>query len=201
MYNVLHPDIEAIVELTGAPPEEVNELLDNYDVFQVAFDDGSVFLCRGLTTTEYNQIIKKYAEADYDIAIVELCLLAPNIDLTSNDIPAGYTETIAMTILEQSGYGTNLEYATTLLQEERKSMESFYNQLPCFIHEAFQDMSMEEILNLPFSKLVWYYARAEWLLTNLRNPIPQEAMEQDTGDEGDFPELRAEKQFLKQREG
>lgn len=201
MYNVLHPSIESIIDFTGAPPEKINELLDLYDIFQVSFDDGSVFLCRGITSAEYNQLIKKYEESELDIAIMELCLLAPDIDFTSDDMLAGYTETVAMTILEESGYGVHLEHATALLEKERKDMESFVHQLPCIVHEAFQDMPMEQILNLPFSKLAWYYARAEWILANFRMTTQQLEQEQDTGDEGDFPELRAEKQFFKQREG
>jgi hypothetical protein len=70
------------------------------------------------------------------------------------------------------------------------------NQMLCYIKEAFPELSMEDLDDMPLAKIIWYFSRADFILRVIKNqPIqiltPKEYMElNDLGI--DFDEMSSE---------
>jgi hypothetical protein len=134
------------------------------------------FVFRVIGREEYKEILLSVENiSDMQEAICQKAVLYPQAyDFVDN--VAGIAETISNFILEASGLQEG--QAKALLEQYRQDMTIFDYQADVIIHEAFPNISMEEIQSWSVKKMMYYLARAEWVLVNLRGvqlvPIEQE---------------------------
>ena len=102
------------------------------------------------------------------------------------------------------------DIVSNYIDKYSQEMEVFKNQVPCYITEAFPNLSLEEVEKMPTEKMMWYFSRARFILKNFRGFIPKEEQETNgvtprtakqgvnlnNGSYGDFPEARRMKQFM-----
>lgn len=140
---------------------------EKYDhVYFYQIDDMPYFY-RPLTRSEYREITTNDNLSDYDKedAIATTCLLYPeNLDI--DNCPAGLVTRIANLIIECS-YVTK-ESMHDVLNYYREDMNDINNQITCIIHEAFSNLTMDEIENWDMEKTMRYLSRSEWILHIIR---------------------------------
>jgi hypothetical protein len=127
------------------------------------------FIWRGLTKGEFKKA-NAYYEDDYDRAeyVCRQCVLYPEIEDWGIDMYAGIPETLTEDILRISGFTLTTKEIDQKIFEYEQEMLTFDNQISCVIKEAFPDITLEEIDDWQFEKVMWYYARAKWTLETLR---------------------------------
>lgn len=132
----------------------------------------TTYIWRGLSRAEFKKA-NEYFEDDYDKAeyVVRTCVLYPEIEDWSIGIGAGIPETLTSQILEASGFTLTSKEFDRKIQEYEKDMATFDNQISCIIKEAFPEITIQEIEDWQMEKTLWYYARAKWMLENLRGVV------------------------------
>jgi hypothetical protein len=149
---------------------QIEEWKDEYygAVYITEIED-QTFIWRGLTKGEFKKA-NEYYEDPYDRAeyVCRKCVLHPDIDDWSIDMWAGIPETLTENILRESGFTLTSKEIDTKIAGYEYQMQTFDNQIACVIKEAFHDITLEEIDEWQFEKILWYYARAKWTLENLR---------------------------------
>lgn len=127
------------------------------------------FIWRGLTKGEFKKA-QEYYKDDYDRAeyVCRQCVLYPEVDDWALEMYAGIPEVLTENILRESGFTLTPKELDAKMTEMDIEMGTFDNQISCVIKEAFSDVTLEEIENWQFEKILWYYARAKWTLENLR---------------------------------
>lgn len=111
-----------------------------------------------------------------DEKVAELCVLDPILEDWSNESYAGFANTLARVILEESletskpGFKGN--YIQNVINEEYiKVQNSFEKQMPAIIIRAFPAYKVEELAKLPLKKQAELYAQATWVLNEIEvNP-------------------------------
>lgn len=150
--------------------KQIEEWKDQYyDSVYVTEIGDEAYIWRGLTKAEFRKA-NKYYEDDYDRAefVCRQCVLYPEIDDYSLDMYAGVPETLTEDILKASGFTLTIKEIDTKIYEYEQEMMTFDNQITCIIKEAFPEISLEEIEDWQFDKIIWYYSRAKWTLETLR---------------------------------
>lgn len=180
----------------------IEEWKDQYgSIYMTEFDDDSTFVWRTLSKREFERAMDYYEDpferAEY---VCRLCVLDPDpkdVDW-SLDLVAGIPEVLTENILRESGFSSGSDKVSELLEKYEAQMQTFDNQMPCIIAEAFNGLNIEEIESWPIDKIVRYYSRAKWIIETLRgiDLVREEsqgvAAPDGTavkGDPGDFPEL------------
>ena len=140
-----------------------------YGAVYVTEIEDDAFVWRGLTKAEFKKA-QEYYDDDYDRAeyVCRQCVLYPEIDDWGLEIYAGIPEVLTEHILRESGFTLTPKEVDQKILEYEKQMQTFDNQITCIIKEAFPDISLEEIENWQFEKVMWYYSRAKWTIENLR---------------------------------
>lgn len=94
------------------------------------------------------------------------CILDPTVEDWSNEIYAGFVETLAGKIHEHSMLGENsLESVKNRIEINENLLETnFHEQRPLFIKKCFPEFSLEEILSWNIPKQLDYYSKAKWML-------------------------------------
>ena len=182
------------------------------------------FIWRELSRGEYNKVLRYFHdEYEREEEICKLCLIEPK-EFDFNECEAGVSTLLAIQIAQESGFSsTPTGKIDLILTQYRNDMQNFQNQVSCIIHEAFPTLDIEKIENWPLEKTLWYFSRAEYKLslrgivlenssqettaptapTAMAHPMPsnlpgaQTSFDVTSGDAGDFPELRAQKAFMK----
>lgn len=127
------------------------------------------FLFREISRLEYRQGLRLYKDNPLALEeyICHLCVLEPE-DYDFGDCLAGIPTTLANLILHESGFTEDTGKFVEYLEKYRKEMETLDNQMACVIKEAFPELSIEEIESWPMEKTIWYFTRAEYILSTLR---------------------------------
>lgn len=127
------------------------------------------FLFREISRLEYRQGLRLYKDNPLALEeyICHLCVLEPE-DYDFGDCLAGIPTTLANLILHESGFTEDTGKFAEYLEKYRKEMETLDNQMACVIKEAFPELSIEEIESWPMEKTIWYFTRAEYILSTLR---------------------------------
>lgn len=151
--------------------EQVKEWKRNWeDIYQLTVSDNEnefshTFTYRDIRRREYNELLltgKSQEQMEEDICTI--CTLHPEFDYTSGR--AGIATTLATSILESSNLLQG--QADAVLSQNREDMMHLDYQVDCIIHEAFPDISLEEISNWTVKKAMYYLSRAEYILMELR---------------------------------
>lgn len=127
------------------------------------------FIWRGLAKGEFKKA-QEYYEDDYERAeyVCRQCVLYPEVDDWALEMYAGIPEVLTENILRESGFTLTANEMDKKMALMEQQMATFDNQISCVIKEAFNDITLEEIDDWQFEKVLWYYARAKWTLENLR---------------------------------
>lgn len=129
--------------------------------------EGYEFMYRDLTRNEFKVISKFDNDAAAEEYICSTCLILPK-NLDFDNMPAGVPSILAAQIINKSGFDASNSMTLEYLGKYRTEMEDLENQISCFIHEAFPDMSLEEIDDLSLEKTMWFYSRAEYILNGIQ---------------------------------
>lgn len=149
---------------------QIEEWKDQYYGVVYVTEIGDIaYIWRGLTKNEFKKA-NEYYENDFDRAeyVCRKCVLHPIIEDWGLEMYAGVPETITTEILNVSGFSLTTKEVDLRIAEYERQMNTFDNQISCVIKEAFPDISLEEIDNWQFDKVMWYYARAKWTLQTFR---------------------------------
>ncbi len=142
----------------------VKELKQTYpDIFIVTIN-GQTFIFRFLTRHEWREINLYYKNDRFrfEEEICKMTVVWPSIN-NWDEIDAGIIPNLAMSIVEESGYGPNKLNRNMLIQY-RLEMTTFEAQAEAIIKAAFPDQSFEEMIHWTPDKLMRYLAKAEWVL-------------------------------------
>jgi hypothetical protein len=166
--------------------EHVIHFKSNYEeVYLVELLDQE-FVFRVVGREEYKAILDACEDlSDVQETLCQTAVLYPDgYDFIDN--VAGLAETISNFILDASGLTEG--QAKGLLEQYRQEMQVFDYQADVIIHEAFPEFSIEHIQNWSVKKMMYYLARAEWVLINLKGvplvPIDQIAQAHAVADQG-----------------
>lgn len=127
------------------------------------------FYFRLLTYNEYSTIKEKAQdEVEADEMICSLCVIDPTIEDWSEQIFAGYTDTLARLIKEESliiskanGEGD----VRDMIEQGMEEIESsFMMQLPVIIAKAFPQYRIEELEKFTLRKQIDLYVKAAWAI-------------------------------------
>lgn len=127
------------------------------------------FVFKPLGREEYRMVLEDYELhkdlSDFQEDICQFSIVHP-ADYQFHLGVGGVAELLSDAILDISGLFE--QQGLELLLENRANMQNFDYQIECMIHEAFPEHSLEDIGSWDMRKTMYYYARAEWILTNLR---------------------------------
>ena len=163
---------------------QIEEWKDEYYGVVYVTEIGDIsYIWRGLTKGEFQKANEYYSDeferAEY---VCRQCVLYPEIEDYSLEMYAGVPEVITADILRVSGFTMTSKEIDRVIFEKEQKMGTFDNQMACIIKEAFHDISLEEIDNWQFEKVIWYYARAKWTLESLRGvKLEREEVDPNTG--------------------
>lgn len=129
--------------------------------------EGYEFMYRDLTRNEFKVISKFDNDAAAEEYICSTCLILPKA-IDFDDMPAGIPSILAAQIINKSGFDPSDSKTLEYLMKYRDEMGELENQISCFIHEAFPNMSIEEIDDLSLEKTMWFYSRAEHILNTIQ---------------------------------
>ena len=174
----------------------INNLKEKYgDIYYVSML-GYEFVWRLLSRKEFQWIDsipeEEMSEEEKEDMVCEMCILYPT-SFTFDDKPAGIVTTLATFIISESGFYP--EEANQMLEQHRHEMNNIEFQMEAIVIMAFPTLKIEDIEQWPTSKLLKYFTRAEWILTNLQGvPVSEIIKNLHTeglieGDPSDFPEL------------
>ncbi|MEW6770007.1 MAG: hypothetical protein AB1330_01255 [Bacillota bacterium] len=129
------------------------------------------FLWRLLTRAEYRVLMEADLSPEEKEEWVCSCctLYPPGYDFTN--CLGGVPTTLAREILKESGFsydGNPNPLGREMLERFREEMSYFENQVDCIIIEAFPYLRLEEVAAWTVEKTMYYYSRAEWVLSQLR---------------------------------
>lgn len=168
---------------------QIAEWKDQYQAIYMSEIEDVHFIWRGLTRAEYRKALELY-EDDYDRAeyVCKVCVLEPlDVDY-SDEIYAGFPETLAEQILVESGFTADDSKIKELTRKYDEEMNRFENQVSCVIAEVFSNFTIDEIDNWSMEKTLWYFARAKWTLRTLRGiELTEEGNTAIPGLPADFP--------------
>lgn len=111
-----------------------------------------------------------------DEKIAELCVLDPIVEDWGGEVYAGFSNTLARVILEESleirKPGESNNYLQSIINNEYNEVSNnFGKQMPAIILRAFPAYKIEDIENMPLRRQVEIYAQAIWVLNEIEpNP-------------------------------
>lgn len=159
-------DLEALKERYGA-------------VYETEFLDGTIFTWRPITWAEYRSIVKLYTdEYEREEYVCRLSVLACNNPLwmTENAL-AGYCSVIAQAIAYYSGFAPDTDQSgnvkpnalvTEMVAAYEQELNSFDEQVLCYITTAFPALKPDEVLSWTTEKILWHFTRAKWVLATFQ---------------------------------
>ena len=157
---------------TDAQTVDIGQILlrlqqEYHSLYTYQFDD-QVFIYRPVGRKEYKNL---YLNDQWDVVtkedmLCELCVLYPEDYDFENCEEAGLPTALADQIIKNSYLSS--ERRDKVLNYFRQEMYDIDNQMTCVIMEAFPELEMDSIENWDIETTCKYYARAEWILHNLR---------------------------------
>lgn len=127
------------------------------------------FIFKPIGREEYRIVLEEFEEhkdlSEFQEALCQFSIVHP-VDYQFHLGVGGVAEVLSDAILDMSGLFE--QQGLELLIMNRNNMQNFDYQIECIIHEAFPEHSLDEIGSWDMRKTMYYYARAEWILVNLR---------------------------------
>lgn len=144
------------------------------DIRQVEVN-GVEFFFRLITKKEFDLLTTLFDNGlIVNEKVAELCVLAPEVEGGfSEDIYAGFSDTLARAILEESLIkGKPDEPKNYIVNrvniEYNKVTESFQKQMPALIATAFPAYTIDEIEDMTLTRQTEIYAQALWILNEIK---------------------------------
>ena len=175
----------------------IQKLKDKYGDIFYSNIMGYEFIWRELTNKEFRFLNNLDPDVvsgeEKEEIILEYCVVYPE-DINIDEILGGIPSKLVEHILTVSGLYP--EQAEEMLSLHRQEMQDFESQMEAVVIMAFPSLSLEDIESWSSAKLIKYFTRAEFLLTNLQGldvgGILSELNQQQGlvgGSKEDFPEI------------
>lgn len=143
------------------------------------------FIVRPLSKFEFNELVIKTDNSEHPGLVEDicnLCTLAPEDYNFSNPINAGTPEALKQKIVEISGFHDGEGIKETLDVYRNQNENNFDHKMQNIIMAAFPSVRLEEMRDWSIYKMLDYYARAEFVIANMRKdmklPWKQEQQQQ-----------------------
>lgn len=152
--------------------ELLSEIKEEYeDVYSLMINEYE-FIYTLIGAKDYLEIVKMY-EDPFSVreVICKKCVISPIVEDWNNDIYAGFVETVAEEILNNSLVetvdikGLNMVYR----REKHQTDNSLMFQIPLIINRAFNYKSIEEVERWNIPKQLRWLAKASWVLETYEN--------------------------------
>ncbi len=154
------------------------------------------FIFRPIGREEYKEVILMDLDlGQFQEHICERTMIYPNDYDFSNGI-AGVAVVLSDAILDASGL--HLNQAEEILNACREEMLVFDYQIDCIIHEAFPEFSLEEISAWNVRKTMYYFSRAEWILSKLKGIVLKAEDDESEGQQLQMPPQTGNKEFYQE---
>ncbi|WDI05122.1 hypothetical protein PUW25_25275 (plasmid) [Paenibacillus urinalis] len=157
--------------------KEIEQWKEQYgEIFACTINE-QAFVYRMLGRNEYNFVMsmKDISPSEAEEIFCEIATIYPiGFNFRTTD---GYATSLCSYILDNSML-SNQDQAEQLLNYHREDMTDYNFQVDCVIQEAFPKYTLEEIASWPVPKTMYYLARAEWILQNLRG-VPLQVYSQE----------------------
>ena len=159
-----------------------------WDIFTYKDDDDIEYYYRPLTKKEYYDSIVvctnddgSFNQIDFEDLIVGTAIVAPT-SFNVDEAKAGIVTTLANEIIKKSGFEQSADELSEQIRAYKMEMLEPLNQMLCYIKEAFPELSMEDLDEMPLAKIIWYFSRADFILRVIKNQsiqilTPKEYME------------------------
>jgi hypothetical protein len=145
-----------------------------WNVFNFEDEDHIQYFYRCLTKKEYfdfsaicTQDDGEFDTLEFENYIVNTCVVLPS-SFSVETAKAGVISSLAKAILENSGFTDDSEKFTNMLNAAKIDMVEPLNQVACYIVEAFPHLSLEDVDNMPISKILWLFSRADYIFRVIR---------------------------------
>ncbi|MGM0165020.1 hypothetical protein [Enterococcus sp. DIV1059_2] len=140
-----------------------------YDVYFIQIYDQD-FIYRIPSIEDFKKLETRFPDI-YDLqeAVCREYVLDPVIEDWSENIPAGYVESLAKAIINDAGVWWDGETIKQKLENASTEISSLQILLPLTIKKAFPEYSFEELRSWSLSRQFEYYQYAKWLI-NVDNP-------------------------------
>ena len=153
---------------------------------------GERFIFRPLTKYEFEEIVLKndLARDELNESVCEICTIYPDDYNFEETIFAGVPYKLSQQIIKISGFG-NENLMKEEIDKQREAQDKIDNYMQNVICTAFSGIEPYDIRNWDFYKITEYFARAEWILHNLK---PSQAQPQQEGQGGQSPQQNPQQQ-------
>lgn len=162
-------ELLAELELTKESWNFINEAKKKYhDVYYVQIYD-NYFIYRLPSLLEFQELERQIPDVfELQEEVCRRYVLDPVIEDWSEDIPAGYVETLAKEIINYTGAWWDKETVANKLEEANQDISSLATLLPLTIKKAFPEYTFDEIRGWSFPRQLEFYQYAKWMI-NLDN--------------------------------
>lgn len=154
--------------------EIISQLKEEYeDVYSIMIHDNE-FIYRLISPKTYIE----FHNITEDISLVKEmvckeCVISPIVEDWNNDIYAGFVETVADAIIDESLVEIDdINRLNMVYRVEKNKIDNILSfQLPLIINRAFNYKSIEEIEKWSIRKQMLWLARASWILENYEDKV------------------------------
>ena len=159
-----------------------------WDIFTFEDEDGIEYYYRPLTKKEYYDTLVictdqdgEFNNVEFEDTVVGIAVIAPTT-LDIDNAKAGVISELAKEIVAKSGFEGGQEELSSKIIAYKTEMLEPLNQMMCYIKEAFPDISLDDLEDMPLDKIIWYFSRTDFILRVIKNQsikilTPKEYME------------------------
>lgn len=140
-----------------------------HDVFVVQVYDNE-FIYRLPSLLEVQDLEQRFPDTlIFQEELCRLCVLDPVIEDWTDDIPAGYVDSLATHIMEASGAWWDKSRIIKEMEEASNRLASLNELIPLTIKKAFPEYPLIDIRQWSFPRQLEYFGYAKWLI-NIDQP-------------------------------
>lgn len=161
---------EMPIDMTPESWDVINKFKEEfYDVYYVQIYDQE-FIYRLPSLEEFKKLETQYPNMlELQEAICRTYVLDPIIEDWDEDIPAGYVESLAKSIINDSGAWWDTDEVVSRLNNANQPLDSLLKIIPLTIKKAFPEYSFDELQKWNFPRQLEYYQYAKWII-NINTP-------------------------------
>lgn len=147
----------------------VKDLIAEHGIIFLSSIDDYTFIYKPLNRKDYKAIIEnpELSDVEKEDEVCAICVVFPE-EIDWDDIEAGVPSKLFKEIITNS-FLDSPESVASLIDVNRRELETLDAQMTCIISEAFPNYDIEDIESWDMIKFCKIFSRAEWKLKNLRN--------------------------------
>lgn len=166
-----------------------------WDILVFTDEDGIQYFYRCLTKKEYFDFSAvctlddgEFDGLEFENYVVSACVILPST-FSVDSAKAGVISALADEIIKNSGFSQEKDEFMEMINNAKIEMVEPLNQVACYIVEAFPNISLEDVDNMPIAKILWLFSRADYIFRTIRGidvniMPPQEILEMNNIETG-----------------